>query len=66
MNEIEDLNDHVVNQSLHLRAVWTKDAAEDLRIFHNIDCENELTAILAIEMGRYPYIPLQLRSIDDY
>lgn len=34
-----------------LKAVWSREAAEDLRAFHNIDAEKALTDILAKEIN---------------
>jgi hypothetical protein len=30
-----------------LRAIWTPESVQDIRVFHSIDAEAELTAILA-------------------
>ena len=35
-----------------LRAKWTREAAEDLRAFHNLDCEQALTEILVREIAQ--------------
>lgn len=34
-----------------LKAVWSREAAEDLRAFHNLDAEQALTDILAKEIN---------------
>ena len=35
-----------------LRAVWTPELAQEIEMFRNIDAEEELTAILAHEIGQ--------------
>jgi|GEM_PF-6828095 len=40
----------IVATQRKLKAVWSREAAEDLRQFHNIDAEAELTNILAKEL----------------
>ena len=35
-----------------LRAVWSRDSAEDLRQWHKLDCESELTELLAREINQ--------------
>lgn len=41
-----------VKLSNHLKFTWTPEMAQDLRAYHNIDVEAELTAILSHEIAQ--------------
>lgn len=41
----------ISTQARKLRAVWTKEASDDLRSMHNLDAEYELSKILADEIN---------------
>jgi hypothetical protein len=42
----------ILDERRRLKAVWSREAVEDLRAFHNIDAEAELTAIIKHEINR--------------
>ena len=41
----------VVAEPRRLKALWSSEAAEDLRVFHGLDAETELVAAVAQEMA---------------
>ena len=54
-NEIPEMNMHieqqpVVSRTRKMRALWTLEAAQDLRAYHNLDLEGELTDLLSKEL----------------
>jgi len=54
--EIPELNMHidqqpVVARTRKMRALWTLEAAQDLRAYHNLDLEGELTSLLSKEIA---------------
>tara|TARA_R110002110_G_scaffold207482_1_gene419685 strand:- start:261 stop:1856 length:1596 start_codon:yes stop_codon:yes gene_type:complete len=54
-NEIPEMNLHieqqpVVSRTRKMRALWTLEAAQDLRAYHNLDLEGELTDLLSKEL----------------
>jgi len=54
-NEIPEMNIHieqqpVVSRTRKMRALWTLEAAQDLRAYHNLDLEGELTDLLSKEL----------------
>ena len=53
--EIPEMNLHIEQQAVvantrKMRALWTLEAAQDLRAYHNIDLEGELTDLLSKEL----------------
>ena len=42
----------LLGEQRRLKAVWSREAAEDLRAFHDIDAEAELAKILVEEINR--------------
>ena len=53
---IPELNMHidqqpVVARTRKMRALWTLEAAQDLRAYHNLDLEGELTSLLSKELS---------------
>jgi len=53
---IPELNMHidqqpVVARTRKMRALWTLEAAQDLRAYHNLDLEGELTSLLSKELA---------------
>ena len=54
-NNIPELNLHIEQQAVtartrKFRALWTLEAAQDLRAYHNLDLERELTDLLSKEV----------------
>ena len=54
--EIAEMNMHieqqpVVSRTRKMRALWTLEAAQDLRAYHNLDLEGELTDLLSKELS---------------
>ena len=54
--EIPELNMHIEQQPVvartrKMRALWTLEAAQDLRAYHNLDLEGELTGLLSKEIA---------------
>ena len=54
-NEIPEINMHIEQQAVvartrKMRALWTLEAAQDLRAYHNLDLEGELTDLLSKEL----------------
>jgi hypothetical protein len=54
-NEIPEINMHVEQQPVvartrKMRSLWTLEAAQDLRAYHNLDLEGELTDLLSKEL----------------
>lgn len=54
-NNIPDIDFHIETQSVEagtrkFRALWTIEAAQDLRAYHNVDLEKELTTLLSKEV----------------
>jgi len=54
-DEIPEMNMHieqqpVVSRTRKMRALWTLEAAQDLRAYHNLDLEGELTDLLSKEL----------------
>tara|TARA_R100000951_G_scaffold112579_2_gene113111 strand:+ start:5529 stop:7154 length:1626 start_codon:yes stop_codon:yes gene_type:complete len=54
-DEIPEMNLHieqqpVVSRTRKMRALWTLEAAQDLRAYHNLDLEGELTDLLSKEL----------------
>jgi len=54
-NEIPEINMHIEQQPVvartrKMRALWTLEAAQDLRAYHNLDLEGELTELLSKEL----------------
>lgn len=54
-NEIPEMNMHIEQQPVvartrKMRALWTLEAAQDLRAYHNLDLEGELTDLLSKEL----------------
>ena len=54
-NEIPEMNLHieqqpVISRTRKMRALWTLEAAQDLRAYHNLDLEAELTDLLSKEL----------------
>jgi hypothetical protein len=55
-NEIPEMNMHIEQQAVvartrKMRALWTLEAAQDLRAYHNLDLEGELTDLLSKELA---------------
>ena len=55
-NEIPEMNMHIEQQPVvartrKMRALWTLEAAQDLRAYHNLDLEGELTSLLSKELA---------------
>jgi len=55
-NEIPDLSFHIEQQAViaktrKFRALWTIEAAQDLKAYHNLDLERELTDLLGKEVA---------------
>ena len=55
-NEIPEMNMHIEQQAVvartrKMRALWTLEAAQDLRAYHNLDLEGELTDLLSKELS---------------
>ena len=55
-NEIPEINMHIEQQPVvartrKMRALWTLEAAQDLRAYHNLDLEGELTDLLSKELS---------------
>lgn len=55
LNNIPDIDFHIETQSVEagtrkFRALWTIEAAQDLKAYHNVDLENELTQLLSREV----------------
>ena len=53
--QIAEMNIHieqqpVVSRTRKMRALWTLEAAQDLRAYHNLDLEGELTELLSKEL----------------
>lgn len=53
---IPEITMHIQNQTVQartrkMRALWTIEAAQDLKAYHNIDMENELTQLLSKELS---------------
>jgi len=53
--EIPEMNMHIEQQAVvartrKMRALWTLEAAQDLRAYHNLDLEGELTDLLSKEL----------------
>ena len=54
--EIPEMNFHIEQQPVvartrKMRALWTLEAAQDLRAYHNLDLEGELTDLLSKELS---------------
>jgi len=54
-DEIAEINMHIEQQPVvartrKMRALWTLEAAQDLRAYHNLDMEGELTDLLSKEL----------------
>jgi len=54
--EIPEVNMHIQKQTVQarerkMRALWTLEAAQDLKAYHNLDMEAELTDLLSKEMN---------------
>ena len=54
--EIAEINMHIEKQTVQarerkMRALWTLEAAQDLKAYHNLDMESELTDLLSKEMN---------------
>jgi hypothetical protein len=54
-NEIAEINMHIEQQPVvartrKMRALWTLEAAQDLRAYHNLNLESELTDLLSKEL----------------
>ena len=54
--EIPEMNFHIEQQAVvartrKMRALWTLEAAQDLRAYHNLDLEGELTDLLSKELS---------------
>ncbi len=54
--EIPEVNMHIEKQTVQarerkMRALWTLEAAQDLKAYHNLDMEAELTDLLSKEMN---------------
>jgi hypothetical protein len=54
-DEIAEINLHIEQQPVvartrKMRALWTLEAAQDLRAYHNLDLESELTDLLSKEL----------------
>ena len=54
--EIPEMNFHIEQQPVvartrKMRALWTLEAAQDLRAYHNLDLEGELTELLSKELS---------------
>ena len=54
-NEIPEMNMHIEQQPVvartrKMRALWTLEAAQDLRAYHNLNLEGELTDLLSKEL----------------
>ena len=55
-DEISEINMHidqqpVVARTRKMRALWTLEAAQDMRAYHNLDLEGELTSLLSKEIA---------------
>jgi len=55
-DEIPEMNFHIEQQPVvartrKMRALWTLEAAQDLRAYHNLDLEGELTSLLSKELS---------------
>lgn len=55
-SEIPEVNLHIQKQTVQarerkMRALWTLEAAQDLKAYHNLDMEAELTDLLSKEMN---------------
>ena len=55
-NQIPEINFHieqqaVVSRTRKMRALWTLEAAQDLRAYHNLNLEGELTSLLSKELS---------------
>ena len=55
-DEIPEMNFHIEQQPVvartrKMRALWTLEAAQDLRAYHNLDLEGELTDLLSKELS---------------
>ena len=55
-DEIPEVNMHIQKQTVQarerkMRALWTLEAAQDLKAYHNLDMEAELTDLLSKEMN---------------
>lgn len=55
-NEIPEINMHIEQQPVvartrKMRSLWTLEAAQDLRAYHNLDLESELTDLLSKELS---------------
>ena len=55
-DSIPEVNMHIQKQTVQarerkMRAVWTMEAAQDLKAYHNLDMEAELTDLLSKEMN---------------
>ena len=55
-DEIPEVNLHIQKQTVQarerkMRALWTLEAAQDLKAYHNLDMEAELTDLLSKEMN---------------
>ncbi len=51
---IVEFESRIIDTGTHTRAIksrWTAEMATDIRAYHNIDAESELTALLAQELG---------------
>ena len=54
--DIPEVNMHIQKQTVQarerkMRALWTLEAAQDLKAYHNLDMESELTDLLSKEMN---------------
>tara|TARA_R110002020_G_scaffold379488_4_gene590744 strand:- start:4465 stop:6165 length:1701 start_codon:yes stop_codon:yes gene_type:complete len=54
-NQIPEINFHIEQQAVvartrKMRALWTIEASQDLKAYHNLDLEKELTGLLANEL----------------
>ena len=55
-NEIPEINFHIQQQAVvartrKMRALWTLEASQDLRAYHDLDLERELTDLLSKELA---------------
>lgn len=49
--EFDIESETLINQTRQLKAIWTAEAAADLRAFHNLNAEKALTDALVAEIN---------------
>ena len=51
-NKVKITSVNVNAFTLPINAIWTREMAQDISAFHNIDAEAELSGLLSVELSR--------------